>query len=140
MLDISPILLISSAVIFLIVLKLLNNMLYQPLFTHMEDRTKSIADDLERAKNNVADVESMYEDANSIIAKAKQEASSIREKAYAEAKAEGDSKLSTAKTELESKYEKFEQDLKNDTIALKNALLVNMPEFKEKVSVKISNI
>jgi F-type H+-transporting ATPase subunit b len=106
----------------------------------MEDRTESIAKDLELAKNNVADVESMYEDANSIIAKAKQEASSIREKAYAEAKAEGDSKLSAAKTDLESRYEKFEQDLKNDTIALKGALLENMPAFKERVSAKISNI
>ena len=78
MLDISPILLISSAIIFLIVLKMLNSTLYQPLFKHMEDRTESIKKDLDLAKNNVADVESMYAEANSIIAKAKQEASSIR--------------------------------------------------------------
>jgi len=140
MLDISPILLVSSAIIFLIVLKQLNSMLYQPLFKHMEDRTESIAKDLELAKSNVADVENMYKDAQGIIAKAKQEASSIREKAYTEARAEGDSKLSATKAELESKFVQFEKNLKDDTMNLKAALLEKMPEFKEKVSAKISSI
>lgn len=140
MLDISPILLVSSAIIFLIVLKQLNSMLYQPLFKHMEDRTESIAKDLELAKSNVADVENMYKEAHGIIVKAKQEASSIREKAYAEARAEGDSKLSATKAELESKFVQFEKNLKDDTMNLKAALLEKMPEFKEKVSAKISSI
>ena len=140
MLDISPILLISSAVIFLIVLRLLNSTLYQPLFKHMEDRTESIAKDLESARNNSADVESMYMEAKEIIAKAKQEASSIREKAYADAQALGDSKLTTAKAGLDSKYDQFEKDLKTDTQNLKAALLDNMPAFKERVSAKISSI
>lgn len=140
MLDISPILLVSSAIIFLIVLKQLNSMLYQPLFMHMEDRTESIAKDLELAKSNVADVKNMYKEAHGIIAKAKQEASSIREKAYTEARAEGDSKLSATKAELESKFVQFEKNLKDDTMNLKAALLEKMPEFKEKVSAKISSI
>ena len=140
MLDISPILLVSSAIIFLIVLKQLNSMLYQPLFKHMEDRTESIQKDLELAKSNVADVESMYNEANDIIAKAKQEASSIREQAFADAKAQGDSKITALRTDLDSKYDQFTTDLKNETDALKSALLDNMPEFKEKVTAKISSI
>jgi F-type H+-transporting ATPase subunit b len=106
----------------------------------MEDRTESIKKDLELAKNNVANVENMYKEANDIIAGAKQEASSIREKAYAQAKAEGDSKITALKADLDKKYDQFTGELKEETNSLKAALLDKMPEFKEKVRAKISSI
>ena len=42
MLDISPILLIGSALVFLLVLARLNSCLYKPLFKHMDDRDTQI--------------------------------------------------------------------------------------------------
>ena len=115
MLDISPILLISSALVFLVVLMRLNSCLYKPLFKHMDDRTESISKDLEAAKNNATDVDGMYKEASDIIATAKREASSIRESAYNEAKNLSDSKISQFKTELENKYSSFVTDLDVET-------------------------
>jgi F-type H+-transporting ATPase subunit b len=140
MLDISPILLLSSAIIFLIVLMQLNRSLYQPLFKHIEDRNESIEKDLESAKNNVSDIDGLYKEASTIIAKAKQEASSIRENAYTEAKALGDSKIADFKIQLDAKYNSFVDDLNLQKESVKNSLIENLPQFKEKLSAKISSI
>jgi F-type H+-transporting ATPase subunit b len=140
MLDISPILLLSSAIIFLIVLMQLNRSLYQPLFKHIEDRNESIEKDLESAKNNVSDIDGLYKEASTIIAKAKQEASSIRENAYIEAKALGDSKIADFKIQLDSKYNNFVDDLNLQKQSVKSSLIENLPQFKEKLSAKISSI
>ena len=140
MLDISPIIMLSSAIIFLVVLSWLNKSLYQPLFKHMEDRSKAIKNDLESAKNNTSDVEGIYKEASSIIAKAKKEASLIRENAYADAKALGDKQISNFKAELDAKYEAFSKDLKAQRESLKSYLIESMPQFKERLSAKISSI
>lgn len=140
MLDLSPILLLSSALVFLVVLARLNSCLYKPLFKHMDDRSESIAKDLEAAKNNAADVDGMYKEASDIIAAAKQEASSIRESANNEAKALSDSKISEFKTQLDSKYTNFVQTLKSDTQSLKLSLVEQMPQYKESLSAKLSSI
>jgi F-type H+-transporting ATPase subunit b len=68
MLDISPILLLTSGIIFLLVLARLNSCLYKPLFKHMDDRSASIAKDLEDAKNNGSDIDGMLVEAKEIIA------------------------------------------------------------------------
>ncbi len=140
MLDISPILLLSSGIVFLLVLARLNSCLYKPLFKHMDDRTESIAKDLANAKNNGADIDGMVNEAKEIISKAKKEASSIREKVSAEAKGLADSKLMVAKTDLETKYNNFVKSLETDKEALKSSLSSAMPLFKESLKQKISSI
>ncbi len=140
MLDISPMLLLSSMIIFLIVLSQLNRSLYQPLFKHMEDRQESIQKDLESARNNADDVDGLIKEAQSIIAKAKKEASSIRENAYSEAKALGESKMAEFRSELDSKYNSFVSDLSSQKESVKTSLIENIPQFKEVLSAKISSI
>jgi F-type H+-transporting ATPase subunit b len=140
MLDISPILLLSSALIFLVVLARLNSCLYKPLMKHIDDRNNSIAKDLESAKNNATDVNGMYEEASNIIALAKKESSSIRESAYNEAKNLSDSKVSEFKAQLENKYSDFVTNLDQETKSLKLSLVNKMPQFKETLSAKLSSI
>ena len=140
MLDISPMLLISSALIFLVVLARLNSCLYKPLTQHIEDRTKSISDDLESARKNAANVDGMYEEASHIIAKAKSEASSIRESAYTEAKNLSDSRISEFKAKLEDDYSSFVSNLEKETENLKSSLVAQMPQFRETLASKISSI
>lgn len=140
MLDISPMLLISSVIIFLVVLSQLNRSLYRPLFKHMEDRQESIQKDLESARNNAEDIDGLMKEAQNIIAKAKHEASSIRENAYSEAKALGESKMANFRTELDSKYNSFVSDLYSQKESVKNSLIESMPQFREVLSAKISSI
>lgn len=140
MLDISPILLLSSAVVFLLVLARLNSCLYKPLLKHMDDRDSQIKADLENAKNNGSDVEGMLEEAKSIIAQAKKEALSIRETARTEAVKVSDSKLSKARADLEAKYVEFSKDLENEKTALNDALNSQMNNFKDSLNSKLSTI
>lgn len=140
MLDISPVLLLSSAIIFLLVVARLNSCLFTPLLKHMDDRTESIKKDLANAQSNTADVDGMLEEANNIIAEAKKEAAAIRDQAHNEAKEVADAKLASAKEELEAKSAGFVKELEDETKALKESLVAAMPQFNESLKAKISSI
>ena len=140
MLDLSPILLISSAVIFLLVLIRLNSCLYTPLLKHIEKRDESIKNDLESAKNNASNVDEMYVQANDIILAAKKEASSIRQSANDDAKTLGTTKVSEFKTSLDEKYNVFISDLNTQAQSLKLSLVNQLPSFKKQLIAKISKI
>ena len=140
MLDISPVLLLSSGIIFLLVVARLNSCLFKPLLKHMDDRTASIKRDLEDAKSNGADVDGLLAEANDIIAKAKKEAAAIREQAYKEAKDSADAKLASAKSNLEVKSAEFAKNLQDETKALRDSLVSSMPQFNESLKAKLSSI
>ena len=140
MLDISPVLLLSSAIIFLLVVARLNSCLFTPLLKHMDDRAESIKKDLSNAQSNSANVDGMLEEANSIIAEAKKQAAAIRDQAHNEAKEVADAKLASAKEELEAKSASFVKELEDETKALKESLVAAMPQFNESLKAKISSI
>jgi F-type H+-transporting ATPase subunit b len=140
MLDISPVLLLSSAVIFLLVLARLNSCLYKPLMKHMDDRAEGIKKDLETATSNDADVESLLKEANDVISKAKVEAAAIREKATAEANEVAQAKLTGAKGEAQEKYNSFVETMKAERETLKQGLTASMPQFKDALKAKLSTI
>ncbi|RXJ84156.1 F0F1 ATP synthase subunit B family protein [Arcobacter cloacae] len=140
MLDISPVLLLSSGIIFLLVVARLNSCLFKPLLKHMDDRAASIKKDLEDAKSNSADVDGLLAEANDIISKAKKEAAAIREQAYKEAKDSADAKLASAKSNLEAKSAEFAKNLQDETKALRDSLVSSMPQFNESLKAKLSSI
>ena len=140
MLDISPILLLSSGIVFLLVLARLNSCLYKPLLKHMDDRDNQIKSDLENAKNNGADVDGMLEEAKSIISQAKKEAASIREKAKVDATVVADAKMAEARTVTDAKYADFVKALDEEKVALENNLVSQIPLFKEGLKAKLSTI
>jgi len=140
MLDISPILLVGSALVFLLVLARLNSCLYKPLMKHMDDRDNQIKTDLENAKSNATDVDDMVAEANNIIAQAKKEANSIREKARLEATEVAEAKLAEAKSQMDQKYNEFLNALAEEKDTLEKSLLANMPVFKDSVKAKLNSI
>ena len=140
MLDISPILLLSSGLVFLLVLARLNSCLYKPLFKHMDERDDQIKTDMENAKNNAADVNGMLEEANKIIAQAKKEALSIREKAKFDALEVADVKIADVKAKIENRYNDFAKALDSEKVTLEASLVSNMPLFKEGLKAKLSTI
>ncbi|MEA2019534.1 MAG: F0F1 ATP synthase subunit B' [Campylobacterota bacterium] len=140
MLDISPILLLSSGLVFLLVLARLNSCLYKPLFKHMDERDNQIKTDMENAKNNAADVNGMLEEANDIIAQAKKEALSIREKAKFDATEIANVKLTEIKARIENQYVDFVKTLDSEKVTLETSLVSNMPLFKEGLKAKLNTI
>ena len=140
MLDISPILLVGSALVFLLVLARLNSCLYKPLMKHMDDRDNQIKTDLENAKSNATEVDDMIAEANNIIAQAKKEANSIREKARLEATDVAEAKLAEAKSKMDEKYNGFLTALAEEKDTLEKSLIANMPTFKDGLKAKLNSI
>lgn len=140
MLDINPVLLLSSAVLFLLVLARLNSCLYKPLIKHMDDRVAAIKNDISSAKSNSAGLEDMLKESKSVIAKAKAEAAAIREQAYNEAKSKTQVKLENAKANLDAKYIQFSAELQSEKSALKEYLVNNIPSYQEQLRLKVSSI
>lgn len=140
MLDISGGLLIASAAIFLTMMVLLNNWLFKPLLKFMDDRDESIKRDLENVSKNSNEVDELFKEAEEIVAKAKIEANSIRERATSEAKRLFDAKILAKREELDRDYSEFLTSLKAERIEVKNALMSQVPLFKENLKAKFSQL
>ena len=140
MLDIHLPLMLFVLVLFLSLLVLLNNMLFQPLVKFMDDRDASIAKDLEAAQDFSGNTDELNAKADEMISNAKNEAASIREKAIDDEKTLAVSKVEAKQDELEVEYSKFIDRLNSDKAHLKNALLSQMPLFKESLKAKFSTL
>jgi len=140
MLDIVPALLLVTAIVFLVLLVLLNKTLYKPLLGFMDNREKSIKRDLNNAGKNSDEVVAFKKEAEKIILEAKTKANEIKDSALMEAKDEALKKLEAKKSELEGKYSQFLKELEAQRIEFKTALQEQMPLFRDSVRAKLDQI
>ena len=140
MLDINPILLIATLIVFLTLIAVLNSWLYNPLFAYMSKRDEDIKKDLDKVGSNDDEIRELESKAESIIANAKLEAAALREKVIADAKELADSKIEAKRVELASQYLEFEQMLAQTREQLSSDLKSQIPLFKEAVKAKFSQI
>lgn len=140
MLDINPLLLGITVIVFLTLIAVLNSWLYNPLFAFMNKRDADIQKDLDEVGNNDGEIAALTEKAEKITMDARLDAGSLREKMIAEAKADSDSKIEAKRSELAKEYAEFEKNMALEGEQLKNALLSQMPLFKEAVKAKFSQI
>ena len=140
MLDIHLPLMLFVLALFLFLIVVLNNMLFQPLVKFMDDRDLSIAKDLEASKGHRGDSDELNAKADENISNAKNEAAAIRQKAIDDEKTLAASKVETKQNELETEYNKFVEKLDSEKETLKNALLSQLPLFKESLKAKFSKL
>ena len=140
MLDISPMLLGSTLIVFLVLIAALNSLLYKPLFSYMEKRDADIKKDMEHVGNNDSEIAAFHAKAEKIISDAKLEAAALREKVIAEAKALANSKIETKRAELAQEYATFESELSQERTRLIAALHNEVPAFQTAVSAKLNTI
>ena len=140
MLDINPLLLGITIVVFLILIAVLNSLLFKPLFTYMEERDASIKNDQDKVGNNDAEIAELTAEAQNIVNEAKLEAAAIREKVVADAKELAESKIEAKRAELAKDKAEFEKSLAETREELKNTLLSQVPLYKEAVKAKFSQI
>ena len=140
MLDINPMLLGMTLIVFLILIALLNSWLYNPLFDFMNKRDADIKKDLDEVGSNDAEIAALTAKAEKIITDAKLEAAVLREKVIADAKELAESKLEAKRAELANEYLEFEKSVAQEREQLNNALLSQVPLFKEAVKAKFSQI
>jgi F-type H+-transporting ATPase subunit b len=140
MLDINPILLIATLIVFLTLIAVLNNWLYNPLFAYMKKRDEDIKKDLQKVGNNDDEINELNSKAQLIINNAKIDVTALREKVVADAKELADSKLEAKRAELASQYLEFEQSLSKSREQLVSDLKSQIPLFKEAVKAKFSQL
>ena len=140
MLDINPILLIATLIVFLTLIAVLNSWLYNPLFSFMNKRSEDIKKDLDKVGSNDDEINELNAKAESIIMNAKLEATALRDKVIADAKELAESKLEAKRAELASEYLEFEQSLARSKEQLTSDLMKEVPLFKEAVKAKFSQI
>ena len=140
MLDINPILLIATLIVFLTLIAVLNNWLYNPLFAYMKKRDEDIKKDLLKVGNNDDEINELNSKAQLIINNAKIDVTALREKVVADAKELADSKLEAKRAELASQYLEFEKSLSESREQLISDLKLQMPLFKEAVKAKFSQL
>ncbi|MFA7500764.1 MAG: FoF1 ATP synthase subunit B', partial [Sulfurimonas sp.] len=133
MLDINPILLVVTLIVFLTLIAVLNSWLYNPLFAYMSKRDEDIKKDLEKVGSNDDEIKEFESKAESIIVNAKLEAAALREKVITDAKELAESKLEAKRAELASQYLEFEQLLARTREQLGSDLKLQVPLFKEAV-------
>lgn len=140
MLDINPILLVATLIVFLTLIAVLNSWLYNPLFAYMSKRDEDIKKDLEKVGSNDDEINELESKAQSIITNAKLEAAALREKVITDARELAESKLEAKRAELASQYLEFEQSLAQTREQLSSDLKSQIPLFREAVKAKFSQI
>ncbi|MDB2562142.1 FoF1 ATP synthase subunit B' [Sulfurimonas sp.] len=140
MLDINPILLLATFVVFLSLIAVLNSWLYRPLFSFMDKRDEDIKKDLNKIGSNDDEIEALNAKAESIINNAKLDAAALREKVVADAKELAESKLEAKRAELANEYLEFEKSLAKSKDELTTDLMSQVPVFTKAVEAKFSQI
>ena len=140
MLDISPILLGVTLVVFLILIAVLNSWLYRPLLSYMSKRDADLKRDLQQVGSNDDEVSALIAKSEQTVMDAKLEAAALREKVIADAKELAQSKLEAKRAELAGEYLEFEKTLSQEREELNNALLLQVPLFKEAIKAKFGQL
>lgn len=140
MLDLHLSLMLFVLGLFLTLLVLLNKMLFQPLIKFMDDRDDSIAKDLEASKGLSGNTDELNLKAEEVISSAKNEAAEIRQKAINDEKTLSASKVESKQSELEAQYNQFVERLNEDKENLQEALLAQVPQFKDGLQDKFNKL
>jgi len=140
MLDINLVTMLIETGIFLVTLILLNQWLFQPLLSFMEQRDAKLKEELKAVSNNTDEAKQYEEEIASILEKAKAKANNIRKAATEEAKKEAKVMVENAIKAIDAKKEAFYADLEAKKSELANVLEANSNELKNMLSTKLKGI
>jgi len=140
MLEISPVVMLIEAGIFIVTLILLNSWLFKPLLSFMDNREAKLQEDLKAASNNMEEVQKYEEEIASILEKAKAEASKIKKEAIEEAKAEAKKIVEDEMSKIENAKAAFKQELENERAELQKVLDLEANSIKAMLSKKLKGI
>jgi len=140
MLDISPLIMVVTFLIFMTMLYLLNQRLYKPLLKFMDDRDASLRRGLSEAESLTGDTSDLEREAQETIDEAKSAAAQMRQSALEALQEEQAHALTVRQKELAEKYERFKASLEEERAALKNTLLSDLPLLKESLKAKFGQL
>lgn len=137
MIDLDLTLILTEAVLFLLLLVVLNKILITPIVSHLDARNKSIKDGLSNVNQNSQEISDLEAQAEEIIRNAKKESQNLRETQIGSAKKSVQARVDAKKSEIDADIKKFNEELETKKVDLKNYLLGQGPLFKESLKVKL---
>jgi F-type H+-transporting ATPase subunit b len=126
--------------IFFFLIYQLNNKLYQPLIKFMDNRERTIAKDLEAARNLSSDSDELLAKAQANLEAARSEAARMRQEAIERIKEENARAVEAKQASLEAEYQQFQARLAEERESLKSTVLSQMPLIKESLKAKFSQL
>jgi F-type H+-transporting ATPase subunit b len=137
MIDLDLSLILTVAVLFLLLLSIVNKSLLKPLVKHIDDRNESVKNGLAKASENTQEIAKLKEEAIQIINIAKKEASNSRSEKLGAAKDKLAKQIEAKKADIEAELNEFYSKLSSEQEALKSTLLGQAPLFKESLKAKL---
>lgn len=131
---------ITTGVIFLFMIAILNSILYKPLIAFMNSRDLSIKNNEEKMKKNSDDVSNVELELEKIHIQTRDEINQIKQKATEEAKLKQEKEIANKKKELEEQMSVFLKSLKEKEKELKEEMYLKIPEFKQSFQNSLSKI
>jgi len=140
MLEISPLIMAVTFVIFLTLLYMLNQKLYRPLLTFMDDRDATLEREMREAQNLTGNTRDLEAEAAAIVDAARNEASRKRQQILEELQTQHQQAIEARQSELAKTYETFKTALAQERETLKSKLISELPLIKETLKAKFSQI
>jgi len=140
MLEIDKYVMLIEAGIFLVTLILLNQWLFKPLLSFMEQRDAKLQEELKAVSSNTDEAKKYEEEIASILEKAKVEANNIRKAATDEAKKEASSMVESEVAKIEVEKTAFYAELETKKAELVKVLESSSNELKNMLSTKLKGI
>ena len=140
MLEIDVPLVVLTAIVFVILIAVLNPLLYKPMLKFIDDRNASIKNDEENTSKNTSDLGLYEAQIEDIILKARSEANKIKQDALNLAKDEAAKEIETKRACLETDYADFINALNVQKGELKSELASKLPQLQSVLSAKLASI
>lgn len=140
MLNISLIVMLIEAAIFFVTLILLNQWLFKPLLSFMEQRDAKLENELKAVSSNKDEAQKYEEEIASILEKARNEAAKIKKQAADEAKAQANKMVESEVVKIEAEKVAFNKELEAKKAELLSSLEANSTELKDMLSTKLKGI
>jgi len=134
MLDIQPSLLAFEIITFLLLVAILNQILYKPMLSFIEERNSNLKADAGLADAQESEKEALITEANKLLADAKSEAAKIRHEAVTAAKAEAETKINAVKESVKTEVANFSSELTAQKAELKVTILSNSEGYKQSLA------
>lgn len=120
--DLDPKMMILTAVLFLILIWILNVILYKPMFSFMKSRDDGIKEDEAKIHQNNTDSENNETLVSKIYSDARAKAEAIRTEKVLQARQKHDEIVEEKKKALEQEYEQFLLELNKNKESFKDEL------------------
>ena len=140
MLEIDVPLVVLTAIVFVILIAVLNPLLYKPMLKFIDDRNTSIKNDEENTSKNTSDLGLYEAQIEDIILKARSEANKIKQDALNLAKDEAAKEIEAKRASLETDYADFINALNVQRGELKSELASKLPQLQSVLSAKLASI